>query len=114
MAWTSPRRTRRSMSRLATTPGKRLVMPRSSTAYGPPAPPCGASDVAIGPPRSSPAAEVRGAGPTLPQTPHVNGGWERSTHLRSQPPFGDREGHGVVGTVISPDLILSAYCWIWL
>src|SRR3569833_4639267 len=55
MACTSPRRTRRAMSRLATTPGKRLVMPRSSTAYGAPAPPCGASVVAIGPPRCSPA-----------------------------------------------------------
>src|SRR5215211_1649499 len=68
MACTSPRRTRSSMSRLATTPGKRLVMPRSSTAYGAssgappggvpppdgPAPPAGASVVAIGPsPRSS-------------------------------------------------------------
>src|SRR4051812_23444340 len=36
MACTSPRRTRSSMSRLATTPGKRLVIPRSSTAYGEP------------------------------------------------------------------------------
>src|SRR6185312_8099775 len=32
--------------------------------------------------------------------------------LRSQPPSGDRGGHGVVGTVISPDLILSAYSLI--
>src|SRR5215212_2169192 len=33
MACTSPRRTFSSMSRLATTPGKRFVIPRSSTAY---------------------------------------------------------------------------------
>ena len=32
MAWTVPRRTVISMSLLATTPGKRLVMPCSSTA----------------------------------------------------------------------------------
>jgi hypothetical protein len=32
IACTSPRRTFSSMSRLATTPGKRLVIPRSSTA----------------------------------------------------------------------------------
>src|SRR5215475_11665499 len=34
MAWTVPRRTAMSMSWLATTPGNRLVMPRSSTARG--------------------------------------------------------------------------------
>lgn len=33
-AWTVPRRTVMSMSWLATTPGNRLVMPRSSTAWG--------------------------------------------------------------------------------
>src|SRR3954469_20112668 len=55
MAWTSPRRTFSSMSRLATTPGKRLVMPRSSTAKG-------TALVLIAP---------------LYSFPHVNGGWER-------------------------------------
>src|SRR5947209_10048515 len=34
MAWTVPRRTTRSMSEFATTPGNRLVMPCSSTAAG--------------------------------------------------------------------------------
>ena len=33
-AWTVPLRTRRSTSRLATTPGKRFVTPESSTATG--------------------------------------------------------------------------------
>src|SRR3954471_19605779 len=48
MACTSPRPTRSSMSRLATTPGKRLVIPRSSTASGAtvcPAAPAGPSPV---------------------------------------------------------------------
>src|SRR6478736_2286406 len=35
-ACTSPRRTRRWMSSFATTPGNRLVIPTSSTAYPPP------------------------------------------------------------------------------
>src|SRR5690606_12233758 len=34
MAWISPARTARLTSELATTPGKRLVIPRSSTAFG--------------------------------------------------------------------------------
>src|SRR3954454_12917764 len=53
------------MSRLATTPGKRLVMPRSSTAYGSPA--AGTSLVLIAP---------------LYSIPDANGGWERSTPAR--------------------------------
>src|SRR3954470_9658351 len=65
IAWTSPRRTRRSMSRLATTPGKRLVMPLSSTAYG--SPERGSSLVLIAP---------------LYSIPDANGGWERSTPAR--------------------------------
>src|SRR3954451_12556955 len=65
MACTSPRRTRRSMSRLATTPGKRLVMPRSSTAYG--SPEWGTSLVLIAP---------------LYSIPDANGGWERSKPAR--------------------------------
>ena len=54
IAWISPRRTVSSMSRLATTPGKRLVMPRSSTAFGavlgggPAAVPAGAPVSAMG------------------------------------------------------------------
>src|SRR6476469_3425720 len=45
-ACTSPRRTRRWMSSFATTPGNRLVIPTSSTAYSPPAVP----DSAMPPP----------------------------------------------------------------
>ena len=41
-ACTSPRRTRRWMSSFATTPGNRLVIPTSSTAYSPPADPASA------------------------------------------------------------------------
>src|SRR4051794_6839617 len=70
MACTSPRRTVSSMSLLATTPGKRLVMPRSSTAYGTPSGalppggpatlPAGASVEAIGVlPRSRPPRGAR-------------------------------------------------------
>src|SRR3954471_16861931 len=53
------------MSRLATTPGKRLVMPRSSTAYGSPA--AGTSLVLIAP---------------LYSIPDANGGGERSKPAR--------------------------------
>src|SRR3954471_20215809 len=81
IACTSPRATRSSMSRLATTPGNRLVMPRSSTAYG--TPPAGAVICAprlrAGGPRPLLVPPVRGRDP--PPEPGRRGppGARRST-----------------------------------
>src|SRR3954469_3860588 len=88
MACTSPRRTRSPMSRLATTPGNRLVMPRSSTANG-------SSLVLIAP---------------LYSIPDVNGGRGRSKKLRPQPPAEQPETSGSGGhlDLAADDLLLVA------
>src|SRR5512144_2620978 len=56
-AWTSPARSSRSTSSLASTPGKRFVMPSSTTRGGEPLPPAPSPFVTV---RRSPALGARG------------------------------------------------------
>src|SRR3954447_15906001 len=93
IACTWPRRTASRMSRLATTPGKRLVMPRSSTANASPprAPTSGAPSSAERPPPLGPApgpaeASVVAIGPLLAL---AAAGARREVHS-AVPRLGDR------------------------
>src|SRR4051812_14002561 len=116
MACTSPRATRSSMSLFATTPGKRLVIPRSSTASGvdssilSPRGRCGGDGRGGGPPgrarrrpRPTPRPYTRkttGPGPVPPWTRR------RPSVLRNCfPPSGARGGRGL--DLAADDLLLE-------